>query len=387
MNRESTVFAQLMDFVPYYQFQKCVDRHQGNKWVQSFTCWEQFLVLCFAQLTFKESLRAIEVSLEAMRHKLYHMGFRNPVRRNTLANANKKRDYRIYRDFANKLIEIALSLYAEEMHSLNFPAAVYALDSTIIDLCLSLFPWAPFRQTKAAIKLHTLLDINTSIPVFLVVTKGLFHDVNVLDYIALPAGSFLIIDRAYLHFKRLYRLTQQAVFFVIRSRRNLGYHIVKSNPVDKSTGVICDHLITLKSFYPEKGYPQCLRRIRYFDKETGKRLVFLTNNFMIPAKNIAELYRERWQIEVFFKWIKQHLRIKSFFGTTENAVKTQIWIAVSVYVLLVKIKKELDLPQDLHTIMEILHNSLFEKIPILQVFTKSDSTINKLTDGNQLFLL
>ena len=386
MHQGRTIIAQLMDFAPYYRFQQCVNRYDGNKWVQTFSCWEQFLSMSFAQLTLRNSLRDIEVSLGAQRHKLYHLGFRSPVKRNTLSNANKNRDYRIYQDFAHHLIDIARPLYADEDLGLDLKNTVYALDSTIIDLCLSLFPWAIFRSTKAAIKMHTLMDLQGSIPVFIDVTAGRVSDVNLLDYIPFEAGAIIIMDRGYLDFKRLYTFTQHAVFFVIRAKKNLQFRRRYSEPVDKSTGVQCDQIIVLTGTKSAKNYPQCLRLIRYKDVETGDRFVFLSNNFIIPAKTIADLYRYRWQIELFFKWIKQHLRIKSFYGTSDNAVKTQIWIAISVYVLVAIVKKQLGLEESIYTILQILSVSLFEKVPILQLFTKSDYNVSLNNNPNQLSL-
>ena len=386
MNQGRTIFSQLMDFIPSYHFQHCVEKYNGNKWIQTFSCWDQFLCMSFAQLTSRNSLRGIEVSLKAQRYKLYHMGFRSLVKRNTLSNANKNRDYRIYQDFAHHLIDIARPLYANEDLGLDLKNTVYALDSTIIDLCLSLFPWAKFRRTKAAIKMHTLMDLQGSIPVFIDVTAGCVNDMNILDYIPLELGAIIIMDRGYLDFKRLYILMQHSVFFVIRAKRNLQFRRRYSDPVDKSTGVQCDQIIVLTVPKSAKNYPQSLRRIRYKDVETGDRFTFLTNNFIIPAKTIADLYQYRWQIELFFKWIKQHLRIKSFYGISDNAVKTQIWIAISVYVLVAIVKKRLGLEESLYTILQILSLSLFEKVPILQLFTKSDYNISTDNNPNQLSL-
>ncbi len=386
MYQGQTVFAQLMDFMPSYYFQHCVEKYDGNKWIQTFSCWDQFLCMAFAQLTSRNSLRDIEVSLEAQRHKLYHMGFRSLVRRNTLSSANKNRDYRIYQDFAYHLIDIACPLYADEDLGLDLKNAVYALDSTIIDLCLSLFPWATFMRTKAAVKMHVLMDLRGSIPVFIDITTGRVNDVKLLDYIVFEPGSIIIMDRGYLDFARLYKLKQNAVFFVTRAKKNLKFQRLKSNHADKAKGIQCDQIIMLTGPKSSERYPERLRRICYKDAETGKRLVFLTNMFNTPSKTIADLYRYRWQIELFFKWIKQHLRIKSFYGISENAVKTQIWIAISVYVLVAIIRKRLDLKQSPYTILQILSISLFEKVPILQLFTKSDHTFPMDTIHKQLYL-
>jgi hypothetical protein len=387
MNCEAPVFSQLMDFVPYHRFQQCVEKYQGNKWVQTFSCWEQFLAMSYAQLRNKESLRRLENSLSAHPNKLYHMGFRCPVKRATLAVANQNRDYRIYRDFAYSLIDLALPLYAGEVLGLELKNTVYALDSTTIDLCLSLFPWAVFRQTKAAVKLHTLLDLRSSIPVFMEITPGKVHDVNILDQIPLPPGSILVMDRAYLDFNRLYRLNLQAIFFVLRTKKNFRARRVYTHTVDKSTGLICDQTVALTGFYSKQNYPQYLRKVRYHDREKELKLEFLSNNFALPALTIAEIYRLRWQIELFFKWIKQHLKIKAFYGTTDNAVMTQIWIAISTYVLVALVKKRLNLTQDLYTILQILDETLTENIPILQALTKIPCKNHIFTDSNQLYLL
>ncbi len=372
MNFGQTVFAQVMDFLPLHQFRKCVRRYRGDYKLQSFSCLDQFLCMAFAQLTYRESLRDIEACLRAMQPKLYHMGIRGKVSRSTLANANEKRDWRIYADLAQVFIHIARPLYADEAFGVELDQTVYALDSTTIDLCLSLFPWARFRKRKGAIKLHTLLDVRGSIPVFVRITDALVHDVNILDEIIAEPGSFYIMDRAYLDFARLYSLHQCSAFFVTRARSNFRFRRLYSHPVDKSTGLKCDQTITLVSFYPSKYYPEKLRRIRYVDPETGQHLVFLTNCFDLPALTIAELYRRRWQVELFFKWIKQHLRIKAFYGTSENAVKTQIWIAISTYVLVAILKKHLRLELSLYTILQILSVTLFEKVSILEALTTTD---------------
>jgi len=355
--------------------------------VQSFSCWDQFLSMAFAQLTGRRGLRDIEASLGAQRHKLYHMGFSSLVKRGTLAAANQNRDCRIYQDFAHCLIDIALQLYADEDLGLELKQTVYALDSTTIDLCLSLFPWAEFRRSKGAVKLHTLMDLQGSIPVFIDITSGKVHDVNILERLCFYPGAIVVMDRAYLDYLRLFRLTQNAVFFIIRAKKNLKFRRLYSRPVDKSSGVQCDQSIVLTGYYPRRYYPQQLRRVKYYDKEKGKNFVFLTNNFQLSAKTVADLYKYRWQIELFFKWIKQHLRIKSFYGTSANAVKTQIWIAISVYLLAAIMKKRLNLEQDLYTILQILSVTLFEKVHILQVFEKSDYTISSRDNPNQLLLL
>jgi hypothetical protein len=364
MPKSQTIFSQLMDFIPAYEFRKCVQRYNGNYKVKSFSCWDQYLCMAFAQLTFRESLRDIQVCLRMAQAKLYHMGFRGQISRNTLANANQMRDWRIYADFAQVLISTARSLYAKEDFGLDLQQAVYALDSTVIDLCLALFPWAKFRKRKGAIKLHTLLDLHGNIPSVIIITHGKLHDVRILDQMPIEPGAIYIMDRGYLDFSRLYRIHQDRAFFVIRSKHNMSFRRIISHPVDKATGVQCDQCIILAGQQSRQDYPERLRRIRYYDQETDKRIVPITNNWSLPAITIAELYRCRWQVELFFKWIKQHLRIKAFFGTTENAVKTQIWIAISVYVLVAIIKKRLKLEHSLHTILQILSLSLFEQMPI-----------------------
>jgi transposase len=380
------VFSQIIDYLPIHTFRRCVQRYRGNHKIKYFTCLDQYLCMAFAQLTYRESLRDIEACLRAQRKKLYHMGIRSNVSRNTLANANKVRDWRIYADFAQYLINTARKLYANEDFGVELDQTVYALDATTIDLCLSVFPWAKFRHTKAAIKLHTLLDLRGSIPTFIHISDGKLHDVNVLDQLIPEPGAFYIMDRGYLDFERLYMLTQCATFFVIRAKSNLQYRRLYSHPVKKITGLKCDQTIVLTGFHSSKSYPEKLRRIKYYDAETDKTLVFLTNNFILPPLTIAQLYRCRWQIELFFKWIKQHLRIKSFFGTTENAVKTQIWIAVSVYVLVAIMKKRLQLEASLYTILQILSVTIFEKIPLLQSLTEYDYRTNNLEIHKQLNL-
>ena len=386
MNIGRTVFAQLMGFFPAYEFRKCVERYDGNYKVISFTCLDQFLCMAFAQLTYRESLRDIEACLRGAKPKLYHMGIRSKVSRNTIAHANETRDWRIYADFAQVLIKIARELYAEEDFGLELDQTVYAFDSTIIDLCLSVFPWAKFRKRKAGMKLHTLLDLRGNIPVIIRITPAKIHDVNILDDLLFEPGAIYVFDRAYVDFARLYRIHQSRAFFVTRAKSNFVFKRLYSQPVDKSTGVRADQIIMVTGFYTLKDYPEKLRRIRYFDKVTKKRLVFLTNNFDLPAITIAQLYKCRWQVELFFKWIKQHLRIKAFYGTTENAVKTQIWIAISVYVLVAIVKKRLKLDRSLYTILQILSVSLFEKTPILQVLSTTDYESETPDDDNQLNL-
>jgi len=386
MNIGRTVFAQLMDFVPTYEFRQCVERYNGNYKVKTFSCLDQFLCMAFAQLTYRESLRDIEACLRVAKTKLYHMGIRGKVSRNTLAHANETREWRIYADFGQALIRIARELYAGEDLGLELDQTVYALDATIIDLCLSVFPWAKFRKGKAAVKLHTLLDLRGRIPVIVRITHGRIHDVHILDELFIEAGAMYIMDRAYVDFARLYRIHQSQACYVTRAKRNFVFKRLYSHPVDKSTGVQADQIITVAGFYTLKGYPEKLRRIRYCDAETKKRLVFLTNNFTLPALVIAQLYKCRWQVELFFKWIKQHLRIKAFYGTTENAVKTQIWIALSVYVLVAIVKKRLKLDRSLYTILQILSVTLFEKTPIFQALSPIDYEEPEDDDDNQLIL-
>ena len=386
MNSGKTLFAQIMDFLPWKTFHRVVERYQGNYRVRTLTCSDQFRIMAFAQLTYRESLRDIEACLAAQSAKLYHMGIRTSVKRSTLADANERRDWRIYADFAQRLIAQARKLYAEEDFGLDLSDTVYALDSTTIDLCLSVFPWAPFRSTKAAVKMHTLLDLRGNIPSFIHISDGKLHDVNVLDLIIPEAGAIYIMDRAYLDFDRLFALDQAGAFFVTRAKSNLQAQRRYSHPVDRSTGLICDQTIVLTGFYSLKDYEKPLRRIRFKDPEANKTLVFLTNNFSLPALTITELYRCRWQIELFFKWIKQHLRIKKFYGTSENAVKTQIWIAVSVYVLVAIVKKRLNLDASLYTLLQIFSVTLFERIQLNQGFLDfTDEPYNDIFD-NQLNL-
>ena len=376
MNQGQTVFSQVMDFLPIKKFRQCVNRYNGNHRVRSFTCYNQFLCMAFAQLTYRESLRDIQCCLRAMREKLYHMGIRGKVSRSTLADANEVRDWRIYSDFAQILIHEARRLYAEDDFGVELKETVYALDSSTIDLCLSVFPWARFRKTKAAVKLHTLLDLRGDIPTFIWITDGKVHDVNVLDHLIPEPGAIYVMDRAYLGFKRLHQMHQSSAIFVTRSKINTGLRRLYSHKVDKATGLRCDQTVLLTGFYAKKDYPDKLRRVKYFDAEKGRTFNFLTNQFTLPALTIAELYRYRWRVEIFFRWIKQHLRIKSFFGTSKNAVKTQIWIAISIYVLVAIMKKRLRIELTLYTILQILSISLFEKKPVYQVLTEADY-INK----------
>jgi hypothetical protein len=369
MNLGRTVFSQLVDLLPTYQFQLCVDRYQGNRYVKDFSCWDQFLSLAFAQLTYRESLRDIEACLRAQQPKLYHMGFRGPVSRNTLAHANEHRDWRIYADFARVLIATARDLYRNEPFGVELSETVYALDSTTIDLCLALFPWGKFRRHKSAVKLHTLLDLRGSIPANVYVTGGQVHDVNLLDQLLPEAGAFYLLDRGYLDFGRLYLLTQGCAFFITRAKQNTQFWRRQWRPVHRSSGLRSDQTILLTGPKTSRLYPDPLRRIHYFDAEKELRLVFLTNNFLLPALTIAELYRARWRVELFFRWIKQHLRIKAFYGTSENAVKTQAWVAVSVYVLVAIVKKQLGLDLSLYKILQILSVTVFEKNPILEGFS------------------
>lgn len=386
MNTGRTIFSQITDFIPLREFHKSVKRYRGDYKVKKFSCLDQFLCMAFAQLTYRESLRDIETCLNAMESKLYHMGFRSKVYRNTLANANEKRDWRIYADFAQILISIAKDLYAGEKLGFELEATVYALDATTIDLCLSLFPWALFRKHKGAIKMHTLMSLRGNIPCFISITQGKKHDVNIIDELIIEPGAFYILDRAYIDFVRLHVIHQSYAFYVTRAKRNLCFQRRYSNPVDKTTGLRSDQIIILKRKDTAADYPEPLRRIRYYDAEKDKYLIFLTNNFSLPALTICQLYKSRWQVELFFKWIKQHLRIKAFYGTSMNAVKTQIWIAISVYLLIAILKKQLQIEQSLYTILQILSLSLFEKSPILQLFTKTDYKDKTNEDAIQLSL-
>jgi len=367
----STIFAQLMNLLPWRRFQTCVARYKGDYKVKTFKCSEHFRVMAFAQLTYRESLRDIEACLRAMGSRVYHIGMTSTVSRNNLAHTNETRDWRIYADFTQILINRAKILYSNEPLGVDLKSTVYALDSTTIDLCMSMFPWARFRKTKSAIKLHTLMNLRGSIPEFIHISDGKIHDVNILDLLVPIPGSYYIMDRAYLDFERLYNLHMEKAFFVTRAKTNFKFKRRYSNAVDKSTGVQCDQTIILTTHYPAKKYPEALRRIRFYDIERQKRLVFLTNNFDLPAITIAKLYKSRWDIEIFFRWIKQHLRIKSFFGTSENAVKVQIWTAIATYLLVAIMKKDFKLEQSLYTILQVLSVSLFEKMPILEAFSKN----------------
>ena len=380
------VFTQVMAHLPLHTFRHCVQRYQGNHKVKSFSCLDQFHCMAFAQLTYRESLRDIETCLRAQQSKLYHMGIRGGVSRNTLANANKVRDWRIYADFAQTLIQTARRLYINDDFGVTLENTVYALDATTIDLCLSVFPWARFRQSKSAVKLHTLLDLRGSIPSFIHISGGKIHDVNVLDALITEPGAFYIMDRGYLDFHRLHLMNSTSAFFVIRAKSNLKFKRLYSHPVDQNTGLRCDQTIVLTDPNSSQRYPQQLRRIRFYDAHADKQLVFLTNNFTLPALTIARLYKCRWQVELFFKWIKQHLRIKSFFGTSENAVKTQIWTAVSVYVLVATIKKRLGCELSLYTILQIFSLTLFEKTPINQLLTNYAAKVDRANPANQLNL-
>jgi transposase len=375
-----------MDFAPRYEFNKFVARYNGNYKIKSFSCWDQFLCMAFAQLTYRESLRDIQTCLRSLHTKLYHMGFRGKVARNTLANANQTRDWRIYADFAKVLISHARRLYTHEPFGVDLAQTVYALDSTTIDLCLSVFPWAQFRKRKGAIKLHTLLDLHGNIPVLAIITHGKVHDVTIIDSLLLEAGALYIMDRAYTDFNRLHRIQKANAFFITRAKKNLRFKRLYSHAVDKTNGLKCDQTIVLKGYNTQQKYSDKLRRIRFYDAESNKQLIFLTNNFDLPATTITELYRCRWQIELFFKWIKQHLRIRSFYGTSENAVKTQIWIAVSVYVLVAIMRKELKIDHSLYTILQILSVSLFEKGHIYQILTESNNSDRTYENPNQLKL-
>jgi hypothetical protein len=380
------VFTQIMEFMPLKAFQRCVARYQGNFSVKHFTCMDQYRTMAFAQLTYRESLRDIEACLRAQNNKLYHMGIRSKISRSTLAEANEMRDWRIYADFAHHLIDIARKLYHKEPLAVELQNTVYALDATTIDLCLSLFPWARFRETKGAVRLHTLLDLRGNIPTFIHISDGKLNEINVLDMIPLETGAFYIMDRGYLDFSRLHAVTRASAFFVIRAKSNLKCRRLYSHLVDKSTGIVCDQSILLTIPKSARDYPDKLRRVRYYDAETDKNLVFLTNNFLLPATTVAQLYKQRWQVELFFKWIKQNLRIKSFYGTSENAVKTQIWIAVSVYLIVAIIKKRLNLQESLYTILQVLSISLFERTSMFQLLTFYDYTNNMDKNDNQLNL-
>ena len=386
MHEGKLVFSQVMDFLPWRRFETCVRRYGGDHKIKTFPCAEHLRVMAFAQLTYRESLRDIETCLRAVKSKWYHLGIRGGVSRNNLSNANRERDWRIYADFAQVLIGQARALYAEEDLGLDLEATVYALDASTIDLCLSLFPWARFRRAKGAVKMHTLLNLQGNIPEFILISDGKLHDVNVLDYLVPAPGAYYVMDRGYLDFARLYQLHQAKAYFVTRAKKNFTFQRRYSREVDKAAGVECDQTVVLETYYSFRGYPEPLRRIRYYDPSSGKRLVFLTNDFDLPATTIASLYKSRWQIELFFKWIKQHLRIKSFYGTNQNAVKAQIWIAVSVYLLVAIVKKRLGSELSLYTILQILSVSIFEKTPLVELLSQSDYKHLLPPSPNQLML-
>lgn len=386
MNEGKSIFSQLIDFLPDRDFRRCVARYQGDRYIKKLSCWEQFLAMAFAQLAYRESLRDIEACLGAVGPKLYHMGFGAVVARSTLADANEIRDWRIFADFAQVLIRTAIKLYANDTTGIAEVRELYALDSTTIDLCLSLFPWARFRKHKAAVKMHTLLDLHGSIPTFLRITDGKVHDVNILDELVIEAGAFYVMDRGYIDFGRLYRFVLESAFFVVRTKSNVLLHRRYSRLVDKSTGLRSDHTVILASPGSAKAYPDALRRVTYCDPETGKRLKFLTNNFALPPLAIAQIYKKRWAVELFFRWIKQHLRIKAFYGTSENAVKTQIWIAISVYVLVAIVRKRLSVEVSLYQLLQIFSMTLFEKTPILRALQQINSHDDLPEPSNQLNL-
>ena len=386
MNTGKMIFSQLMDFNPWYEFQKCVERYSGNYKSRTFSCQDQFRCMAFAQLTFRESLRDIEACLRSMQSKLYHMGIRGKVSRTTLARANENRDWRIYADFAQILIHSARDLYSNDDFGLDLKETVYALDATTIDLSLSLFPWAKFRTTKGGIKMHTLLDLRGPIPSFVEITPAKVHEVNILNILIPEPGSFYIMDRGYTDFEKLYRFTQSYAFFIIRAKSNFQGTRIYSHPIDKSTGLRSDQTIRLTGFYTSQGYSEYLRRVRFFDSEQNRYYVFLTNNFSLPALTVAQAYKQRWKVELFFKWIKQHLRIKSFFGTSQNAVKTQIWTAICVYVLIAIVKKRLKLEYNLYTFLQILSVTIFEKIDISRLDKDNDNINDFIDSRNQLEL-
>jgi hypothetical protein len=386
MNTGKMIFSQVTDHLPLVEFRRCVERYRGHYKVKSFSCLDQYLCMAFAQLTYRESLRDIEVCLRAQQAKLYHMGIRGQVSRNTLANANERRDWRIYADFAQALIATARRLYADDSFGIDLANTVYALDATTIDLCLTLFPWAPFQQSKAAVKLHTVLDLRGNIPAFIHITGARSHDSWVLDELVPEPGAFYVMDRGYIDFSRLYAFNLSGAFFVVRGRANFKFRRLYSHAIDKQTGLRCDQTIRTAGQQSTTDYPVKLRRIKYRDAETSRTYTFLTNNFVLPALTIARLYKCRWQIELFFKWIKQHLRIKRFFGTSENAVKTQVWIAISVYLLVAILKKRLDLDASLHTILQVLSVTVFEKIPLKQSLSGTLPVTQYYQTDNQLIL-
>jgi IS4 transposase len=386
MHEGKFIFSQLMEFIPWRRFQTCVNRYGGDYKVGAYKCAEQFRVMAFAQLTYRHSLREVEACLRVVKSKLYHMGIHSTISHSNLAHANYQRDWRIYADFAQILIQHAKQLYLGDDLGLDLDATVYALDSTTIDLCLSLFPWAKFRRAKGAVKLHTLLNLQGDIPEFILISDGKLHDINVLDHLIPVPGAYYVMDRGYLDFERLYVLHQAKSFFVTRSKRNFNFRRRYSREVDKSTGVQCDQTVVLKILNSSEGYPEPLRRVRFYDAEHDKRLVFLTNDFALPATTIAALYKSRWRIELFFKWIKQHLRIKVFFGTSENAVRSQIWIAVATYLLVAIVKKELGLSLPLYTILQILSLIQFEKTPLIEALSDESYKTQQPTCRNQLLL-
>ncbi len=387
MNEGKTVFSQIMSYFPRYEFDKKVLKYKGNYRVRNFKCWDQFLCMCFAQLTYRNSLRDIEACLTAQPQKLYHMGIRGNVTRTNLANANENREWKIYAEFAQYLIHMAKNLYRfDKLEDIDLNNIVYALDSTTIDLCLSIFPWAKFRRAKGAIKLHTLLDLRGYIPTFIEITEGSVHDVNILDVLIPEPGSYYIMDRGYIDYKRLYRLNNELGYFVIRAKKNLKFRRIYSNKIDKSKGLRCDQIIKLTGHYQKKDYPEKLRRVKFYDIENKRYYVFLTNNFEISAMTVALLYKSRWKVELFFKWIKQHLKIKTFYGTSFNAVRTQIWISICVYVIIAIIKKSLNIEKSLYNILQILSVSVFEKVPIFQLLTKQGCKSMGDSDSKQLTL-
>lgn len=387
MNAGKIIFAQLLDHLPRYEFNKCVGRYKGNYKISRFSCWDQLLSLTFAQLTCRESLRDIETSLNSHRQKLYHIGFRGLISRSTLADANEQRDYRIYQDFGYLLIDIARRLYRDEDLGLDLKQTVYALDSTTIDLCLSTFPWAQYKRTKSAIKMHTQLNLRGAIPHFIGLTNGNVNDCQMMDELEWESDSITSMDRGYTDFARLYQIHLSSAFFVIKAKKNLRINRIRSNPVDKTTGVQADQVVVLANDKSHSYYPENLRRVRFFNKEEDKRVVLLTNHFGIDAKTVADIYKSRWKVELFFKWIKQHLKIKTFYGTSPNAVKTQIWTALTMYLLVAIVKKRLAIPGDLHTFLQILEVNLFEKRPILQAFQDATKQYPAGQYHNQLQLL